>query len=106
MHLLCSTSLCPTALQYSHALSPVYDQMRQQQQQQQGPRWIAYLVLKGAVAPRQHDNLPRKGVGVAEGGAAISRDPSHQGVDSTSTDSTSEVVAKIGQHDGVDAVSS
>lgn len=66
----------------------------------------AYLVLKGAVAPRQHHNLPRKGVGVAQGGAAISRDPSHKGVDSTSTDSTPQVVAKIGQHDRVDAVSS
>ena len=66
----------------------------------------AHLVLKGAVAPRQQHNLPRKGIGVAQGGAAISRDPSHEGVDSTSTDSTTQVVAKIGQHDCVDAVSS
>jgi len=67
---------------------------------------VAHLVLKGAVAPRQHDNLPRKGIRVAQGRAAISRHPSHKGVDSTSSDSTTQVVAKVGQHDRVDAVSS
>ncbi|KAA6426255.1 MAG: hypothetical protein FRX49_03367 [Trebouxia sp. A1-2] len=47
-------------------------------------------------APRQHHNLPRQGIGVAQGGAAISRHPGHKGVDSPSTDSSPQAIATTG----------